>query len=340
MKQYELIKDTDENGNENISVSDKPKRRLDLVGRLVCLLIAVIIWLWTVNFNDTDVTETMVLKIQITGLDVLEDNGMMIYGLDKREITVTVKGSNRDLKKYKESEYKVTVDVGAINEVGQYTLPLSVTTPTGSSLTIAESEPLNVNFSTDYIAEKTVPLDVQVINYPSLGLVSYTYEYQFADPESNSVTIRGPKTVIDSIETARFNVDGSFAMNTDSKTFSGFALSFLDKNLNPVNIDGTEIDYSTEEIEVNVDIFAHKQVPVRVEILDDKNKLIAKPSSDAIEVWGAPSEIMVISEYVITIEKAEVGKITPHEVSNKDLPDGVNVKENVIITVSFEEPAE
>ncbi len=339
MKQYEFIKDTDDNGKESISVSDKPKRRLDLIPRLVCFLVAAVIWLWMVNFNDTDITETMVLKIQITGIDTLEDDGMMIFGLDKKEITVTVKGSNRDLKKYDVSEYKVTVDVSSINEVGQHTLPLSVSTPTGSSLTIAESEPLNVSFSTDFIAEKTVSLDVVVSSIQDLGLIKYSYEYGFTDPESNSVTIKGPKTAIDLIDSARFNVDGSFAFTADSKTFSGFILTFLDKNLNQVDVDNTAIEYSTEDIEVNVNAIAHKSIPVKVEISGEGKDLVAKPSPDFVEVWGTPSEMMSITEYVVKLDKAELGKTATHTMTSEELPEGLSVKENVVINVGFEEPA-
>lgn len=340
MKQYEFMRDTDDNGNENISVSDKPKRKLDLIPRLVCLLVAAFIWLWMVNFNDTDITETMVLKIEIIGREALEDEGIMIYGLDKKEITVTVKGSNRDLKKYKEDEYQVTADVSKIKEAGQYTLPLSVSPPAGSSLTIAESEPLNVSFMTDFIAEKTVALDVVVSNMQDLGLVKYSYEYAFTDPESSSVNIRGPKTAIELIDSARFNVDGSFVFTADSKTFSDFTLTFLDKNLNHVNVDNTVIEYSTKNIEVNVNAIAHKSIPVKVEVSGQGSDFVAKPSPDLVEVWGTPSEIITIMEYVVKLDKAEIGKTATHTLTNEELPEGISVKENIVINISFAESAE
>lgn len=340
MKQYEFIKDTDDNGKDSISVSDKPKRRLDLIPRLLCLLVAAIVWLWMVNFNDTDATETKVLKIQIEGIDSLEDNGMMIYGLDKKEITVTVKGSNRDLKKYDESEYEVFVDVSKIDGVGKHTLPLKVNPPAGSSLTLADSEPWNVSFNTDFIAEKTVPLEVMISNIQDIGLIKYSYQHSLTDTESNNVEIRGPKTAIDLISTARFTVDGSFAVTADSKTFSDFSLTFLDKNLNHVNVDNVTIEYSTENIEVKVDAIAHKNIPVIVEVKGSGNQLVKKPAPDSVEVWGAPSKIIEILEYVIKLDKAELGKTATHTLTNDELPEGISVKENVVITISFEESAD
>lgn len=341
MKKYEFMKDVDENGNVSITVSNKPKRKLDLIPRLLCLLVALVIWLWMVNFNDTDITETMVLKIQISGIEKLEENGMMIYGLDKKEITVTIKGSNRDLKKYDENEYKVTVDVSAIDDAGQHTLPLSVSTPQGSSLTIAESEPLNVSFQTDFIEEKTIPLEVMVTNgIQDIGMIKYSYEHSFTDPETDEVTIKGPRATVGLIESARFNVDGSFALTADAKAFSNFSLMFLDGNLNQVNTDGVDIDYSTENIEVNVNAIAHKNIHVIVTVTGEGSDLVPKPSPDTIEVWGTPSQIMTIHEYNITLEKAEIGKTATHMLTNKELPDGISVKENVVINISFEASAE
>ena len=291
-----------------------------------------------VNFNDTDVTETMVLNIQITGVEKLEKNGIMIYGLDKNEITVTVKGSNRDLKKYEKNEYKVTVDVSGINETGQHTLPLTVSTPTGSSLTVSESEPLNVSFKTDYIWEKTVPLDVFITNTQDIGLVKYSYESIFTPEGGNAITIKGPKSAVELINSARFNVDGSFVYTSDSMTFTDFPLIFLDKNYNQVNVENTEMEYSTADIDVTVKAIAHKSIQVNV-ICDTDNMdgMVAKVYPTSIEIWGTPSEILKMTTYDIRVNNPELGKTVTHTVTEETLPEGISVKENVVITISFEE---
>lgn len=337
MKQYEFMKDTDENGNKTISVSDKPKRKLDLIPRFVCFLIALGVWLWMVNFNDVDMVETMVLKIDFEGQSTLEKNDMMIYGLDKKEVTVNIKGSNRDLRKYSAEDYRVTVDLGGISEVGQYTLPLSVTTPAGSSLTLAEAEVLNINFMVDFIAEKEVTFDVLVANLQESGQIKYSYDHEFVDDVENVVSIKGPATFIDQISSARLNVDGSFAVSSDEMVFSDFPLSFLDKNLNPIVVDNGAIEYSTEEIEVRVSAIAHKEVPVKVHVLSSGSDLVATPSIKAIEVWGAPSLMKYITEYGVRLDYAEAGKDFVHTTSNEIVGVGLSVTEGVQITITFTE---
>lgn len=340
MKQYEFMKDTDENGNKTISVTDKPKRKLDLIPRFVCLLVALGVWLWMVNFNDVDMVQTMVLKVEFEGQGVLENNDMMMYGLDKKEVTVNIKGSNRDLRKYKAEDYRAVVDLSKIDEVGQYTLPINVTTPTGSSLSVAESEASNINFSVDFIAEKEVTFDVLVANLQESGQIKYSYEHAFAEDTDNIVTIKGPATFIDQISSARLNVDGSFAVSTDEMVFSDFPLSFLDKNLNPIVIDSGAIEYSTEDFEVHVSAIAHKEVPVKVYVLGLGSNLIATPSIKAVEVWGAPSLIKYIGEYTIMLDRAEIGKDSIHMTSSAVVGDGLSVTEGIQITVRFTEIAE
>lgn len=340
MKQYEFMKDTDENGNKTISVSDRPKRRLDLFPRLVCFLLALGAWLWMVNFNDVNMVQTMVLKIQLEGQGTLENNDMMIYGLDKREVTVNIKGSNRDHRKYKAEDYRATVDLSRIDEVGQYMLPIYITTPSGSSLSLAESEPLNVNFMVDFIAEKEITFDVLVTNLQENGQIKYSYESSLAEEDQNKVTIKGPATFIEQINSARLNIDGSFATGADEMTFSDFPLSFLDKNYNPIAIDSGVIDYSTEEIEVNVSAIAHKEVPVKVYVMGSGSELIATPSIKAVEVWGAPSLTKFISEYVIFLDRAELGKDSIHTTSSEVVGEGLSVVEGIQITVRFTEMVE
>ena len=323
MKRYDFIKETDENGNETIKVSDKRRRKLDLFPRLICLLIAAVIWLWMVNFNDTDIAETMVLDIKIVGLDTLEDNGMMIYGLDKKEITVTVTGSNRDLKKYGKDQYKVTVDVSGIREVGQHTLPLSIITPDGSSLTLSESEIPNVSFYADEIGIYTVPLTVVTPDILEKGNVKYSYECEFV----GEITVKGAKSQLKHVVSARFNVDGSFAQYEDSKTFSGFMPTFYDTNLIPVVVDESAIiECSTDAIEVLVNAFKHKTLDVVV----NGEKLVGQ----SVEIWGAPSLIDTIkNELEISIELGEPGTVTTYTISDKDFPEGVYFKGNTVITI-------
>jgi YbbR domain-containing protein len=337
MKQYEFIKDTDENGKETVTVSNSPKHKLDLIPRLVCLIIALFIWLWMVNLNDTDVTETMVIKINVEGLDTLADVGMMIYDMDKSEITVTVRGSNRDLKKYTISDYTATVDVSSISEVGQHTLPITIKTPSDTSLTVAESEPLNVNLQADFKAVTEVGFSVLVEN----GMLNYSYETK---KNADTITLEGPKTIIDMIDTARYTINGNLMVGMDEKEFDGetgeFPLTFWDAKFNQVVVANGVIKYSTQNIDVRVDITEQKEIPINVQIVGEGSNLVPHPSISTVKISGKPSEIAEVNQLDIEINGAEIGKTSTVTLTNDLLYGNVRFDtEGITVTVRFDEPA-
>ena len=172
MKQYDFISDIDENGKESISVALAPKRKkIDIVPMIICFFIALLIWIYMVNLNDTGVTSTMTLPITVEGVDEIRARGnMLMYGMDRTEVVVTVKGSNRDLKKYAQSDYRAVVDISEINKVGKHNLPVKVYTPEGSTtITVATTEPAMVSLYTDVSMTVQVPFDYLQGNWVTIA---------------------------------------------------------------------------------------------------------------------------------------------------------------------------
>ena len=326
MKQYQFMKDVDENGEQTVNVAFKPRRRFNLVASLVCLLGAIAIWLAVVNINETDVTETMVLKITYEGVEELEERNMMIYGMDKTEVTVTVQGTNRDIKKHAVEDYSVVVDVSDLITTGSYILPLEIKIPDDSKVTVAPDSSLNVSLFCDVAAEKTVPFDV---------LVSTVQDITFESVQSHGeIVIRGPQRVLNDIESARFNADGNFAPKEDAKVYTDFPLVFLDKNFNEVE-DGQAVEYSTEGMSVTVSAIARKRIPVIVEVEGVGKDLSYELSTDFIEISGAPSVINTVVSYDIRFKNVTEGK-QQHKVTNIWKDHGVTIKEESVITITFE----
>ena len=156
MKQHDFIKDPD---GDDIVISDVKKRKLDIVPRIICLIVAVIIWIYFVNINDSSVTATFKVKLDVYGTDTLKNNsGQMLYGLDTQEVTITVKGTNRDLKKYSAKDYSACIDVGSVTSSGKHSMEIIPIFPEDASLSLSvvSMEPQNVTFYTDLVETKTV----------------------------------------------------------------------------------------------------------------------------------------------------------------------------------------
>ena len=332
MKKLEFIQDPDKLGDDAVVVSDKKRRKLDIFPKIICLLIAIVVWLWMVNLNDTEATETKLLKIEYMGIQAEEDGNVMIYGIDKSEITVTIKGSNRDLKKYADSEYRAVVDLSNldaknINAGERITLPITVHTPQNSSLKVSESNDLNVSMFVDTYMVKEVPFDAMV---EKSNDDTNTYEKIINiignDSGSNTITISGPSKIVGLIHYARYNIKSDLLLRpdgngfADDKVFNGsdsqFPLTFLNENYHSVNGTDGMVNYSTEGIGVLVNVIAHKEVAVRVQVSAGAsgNSLTAHTSPGTIKIAGRPSVLADINEYLVTLPSASENATYPHTI--------------------------
>ena len=329
MKQNDFIRERNENGEEVITVANHSKYKLDLWPRLICLLLALIFWLYVVNINDTDVTATITVRLDISGMDDLAHRtGLLVYGVQKTEITLVVKGSNRDIKKYSSEDYSAFLDVSSINSSGKHTVEVKPNMPVGSSLSVVSIEPQNITLYADESVSKVVPLNVITGNITTVS----AYEYSITKSADN-IQISGPKSIVDNISSALYRLEGEFY---SSKSFTGFSVDFLDSNGDYVMHDNSGITYSTADITVRMNVIAQKSVPVTVEVSGSGSKLEYTLSQNYVSILGDPNALAQISEYSIHLSDAVAGRTVSHILSSESLPDNVELEhDGETITIYF-----
>ena len=128
MKRVEFSKQFEKNGSTSTVITNKPRRRLDLFPRLVCIFLALIIWLYCVNVTQAEVEATITVKLEIVGAENMSD-GMQIYSEQNPEVTFRVKGKERDITKYTSLDYRAYIDVSKIDSVGWQPLTIVIVTP-------------------------------------------------------------------------------------------------------------------------------------------------------------------------------------------------------------------
>jgi YbbR domain-containing protein len=331
MKHFDFMKDPYKKGDKAISVANKKKRKLDLLPRLICLLLALVIWIYIVNLNDTDITSTMTLEIQVVGADTLADNGMMMYGMDKTGVTITVKGSNRDLKKYSEADYSAVVDVSDLQTAGKHTLPISIKTPAGSSISTTSVEPATVSLMADFYATKELPLNI-FEKYIKISAYDYSIE-----KSSDTVKVSGPKSVVDKISYAGYTIEGEISL---SKSFSGLNIGLFDRNGDYIVFDPATLMYSTDDITIKVNVRTQNSVPIVIKVTGEGSDLIATPERPNVILYGDPGILAQITEYTITLSEAVAGRNVSVTLTGEDLPEGVTVEgEGTEVQISFVYPA-
>lgn len=327
MKQNDFIKDVD---SDEIIISDVKKRKLDIVPRIICLVFAIIVWIYFVNINDSSVTATFKVKLDVSGTDTLKNNsGQVLYGLETQEITITVKGTNRDLKKYSQTDYSATIDVGAVTSSGKHSMEIVPVLPDGSalSLSVVSVEPQKITFYTDVEITKTV-------NFEAVkgGEVTTPYHLEVMQNKT-TIDITGPKSVIERIELARYSISGG-DYHTSTK-FSGFKLDFYDVNNDIISYDDKTIAYSTDNTIVELAVTTQSTVGIEV-FVDGKlapDTVVLTPKE--VTIIGDPtvilSDAVKSSKIRIDVTQDEVNSGTViKRITSDMLPKGVMLKEDYI----------
>ena len=215
MKQFDFMKDPDIQGSDSISVEHTPKRKLNLFPRIVCILVALGIWVYMFNMNQDDITTEIELQIEVVGTDVLEEKGMMYYGFDQNTVTIKVQGTNRDLKQYKASDYKATVDVSSIIDKTVNNLAIKIDSPT--NLTVVDKSITSVGIIFDYIQESEISdFEIVLSAASATGLAG--------ELNMEKIPVVGAKELIDKIASIEIVIGGN-VKEGDNITYSEIASS-------------------------------------------------------------------------------------------------------------------
>ena len=326
MKQNDFIRETDGEGNERIVVSNRPRRKLDIIPRLICVVFALIIWLYCVNINENDVVATYTVKIETTGSFA---DGVSIY--DDRnvsEVKITVQGSNRDINKYTASDYKAYVDVSKIHKYGWSSLDLEIVLPGGSqsTLSLLSSDIDSIEVYADISATKEIPIMLDETGFTRSP--NYTYDIKYTD----KLSITGPKTVVDTIAAASIILNGE---STDTSTLkTGPGIKFLGESLATSDVIVSNlVMYDPGKVSLNIGVSGTKSVSLEgVGISSDYSCVFDVAT---VNIVGDPKLLEHISECSVQLQSTE--GIFPIDLTSEmlGLPDGVKLQtENISVVAT------
>lgn len=273
----------------------------DLIPRLLCVFIAVVIWLYVMSNESPDYERTfsgVTVSIENAALLSSESELSVISGYGAlADITVT--GKKSDLISYSPEDIVPSVDVGAITEPGKHQLQISVTTPDGC--TGSRVSPTSIEVYVDRIATKTVPVVVnisQVQHEQSITLGVPT-------PDVTAVTVSGPASVIDAA--ARAVVDLELGELTTGITARG-ALHIVTED--GATVDNPYLTLSQTSVGVAIPVYIEKEVPITVGTKygyfnEDNTRITVSPSS--LTVRADPALLADVESFEIaTIDEKKI----------------------------------
>ena len=192
--------------------------------KILSFLLAVMLWLIVVNIDDPVTTQTFNnIPVAVTNAEVLAATNQTYQIEDgTQNVSVTVRAKRSVLNKIKADNIKATADMKELTLQTQ--IPISVEI-TGVSYESVEVSPRNLQVKLEDEETKKFPIVPKTTGTVRDG---YTLGEIQAVPEM--VSIRGPKSVIDSISKVEASVSVS-GLSEDVVTKSELVLYDSDNNV-------------------------------------------------------------------------------------------------------------
>lgn len=269
----------------------------DLAHKLIAILMAIALWFIVVANNDDLMRTNTIANIPITytNEDVLEDDyGLRLIEGQNQTVTVKVTGPYASLYSLTTNDIQVRVNLANFQKPGTYTINTSkqstnCTLLVNSSSVEAEiSTPSSFQIVLDEVITKEVPVTIQVDGTPSTG-----YMYDDPEGEQDSVSVTGPKTVVNQIRKATAVVPAEDSTGLTKTTSVLASFTFLDEKNQPV--DQTHLTSEPNDYSVTIPVYAVAKLPLTINLISsdtvDKNSVKATIDPQEIAVYGAEEVI-------------------------------------------------
>ena len=270
----------------------------DLAHKLIAILMAIALWFIVVANNDDLMRTYTIANIPITytNEDTLEsDYGLRLIEGQDQMVTVKVTGPYASLSSLTTNDIQVRVNLANFQKPGTYTINTSSQstncTLIVNSSSVRESEistPNSFQIVIDEVITKEVPVTIQVDGTPSTG-----YMYDDPEGEQDSVSVTGPKTVVNQIRKATAVVPAEDSTGLPKTTSVLASFTFLDEKNQPV--DQTHLTSEPNDYSVTIPVYAVAKLPLTINLISsdtvDKNSVKATIDPQEIAVYGAEEVI-------------------------------------------------
>ncbi|MBR5236570.1 MAG: hypothetical protein IKW06_04290 [Clostridia bacterium] len=308
----------------------KKQIKSDSVLKFFSAVIAICLWFYVVQVESPEMDRVIKgVPVVFTQKNVLEDKNLIILNDAEYTIDVKIQGSRKYVMEVDNKNITVLADVGNISTTGRHVVLSNVVLPY-AGLDIINKNPSTLAIHVDDLVTVEKPVEVLPQGTPKDSHVVGTLK---ANPET--VSIRGPKTILDGIQSvaAMVDVHGKVADIAER-----VPLQFL--GTNNKEITGQLLTASATEIEVHAEILKSKTVdlvPVfqdsSLDLVDDF--VLDDSSIKKVKVAGAQTlidSLTAIETKPISLHALDDdGKIT----IKLDLPSGVRSLDGDSLTLRF-----
>ncbi len=245
----------------------KGSRKFDLIALILCLVIALSVWLYVESINQGIVEKEIIITFDAEK-QIYEETGMHIFSgnedidYSQVEVKLTVSGSKAILEKYDDDEYVVELDTSGITQAGgrygvyfKYRLPheeiqyksIVATAYTSSLMLVDHKTEREVWLTADYV-------DTPAKNESIVECI----------PKTEKIFISGPASMVNEIS----NVVATVNVNSlkESTVVKSKSFEFFGADGSPILLNGSYVTLTPSEVEVDVVIkYVNEPISIRVE---------------------------------------------------------------------------
>ena len=274
---------------------------------VICLFAALISWFYVVTEMNPETTKDLAdVEIEVRNETALNDSGLVVANIDTRSIEVRVRGLRNEVINIENTDINAFVDVVGYNE-GINKVPVEINVP--ENLEIVDYNPKQLLCEFEAVINKSIDLEIDINGNEASG-------YYALSPDSsvNTVVVKGPRSVLNSIEKAIVYLDISGESETINKKIpinvyndKGIELNL---EINPSIAEVTIPIYPIKEVEVDIPITGQvmEGYEVKSVTLEPKTILIAgredilnqveKVRCEAINIEGAEDNIYSPAKFI------------------------------------------
>lgn len=308
--------------------------------KIMALVFAALLWFVVVNIDDPIEPATFKnIPVQLVNTQVVTNEGNTYIVEDGTQtVSVVVKAKRSILSKISSEDIVATADMAELQFETLIPIKVSVT---GYDKCTAEASPSNMRVTVEKYTDRVLPLTVSASGTPRDG-----YVIGEITPNPDKIQVKGPQSLVNSIDKAVAKVDVSGVSKTGTikaeLLYYGSDGSLVDKSQLNNNL-------GKEGVTVDVTVLNTKNLALKFNVSGEPEDgyvfsgLSSEP--EKIQVCGTADALASISVLEIPGSELNISGMTEKMEKTVDilpyLPPGIELVDetanNVIVTVSIEE---
>ena len=305
---------------------------------LLSVLIALGLWLYVITVeNPNQVSPYYNVKVVFEGESVLTQRGLMITSDPDIRVRVDLKSSRTNLSRMNSDNLVIKADLADIDSAGEHELTYTVTPPgniSPSEVKVVNRQPGTIHLTVAERVQKKIPV---VMSFTGKVKEGFIMDPVRTTTDVDTITVEGPKEVVDQIHHAAINIDCSNRTETISEDYR-YILQDEQNNA----VDAAFIKTSVETVRVEVPIAATKRIPLKVQInagggaTEENSTITLDPAY--IDVSGSDKALDKLDELIVgAINLGDIATAT-EKTFHITLPEGLTNLSGVSevkVSVSF-----